>query len=278
MPKQQNISSGLNEIIGFVPNWITRFGAILSLLVILTLALVAYYVKYPNIYLAKGFISNGSGPAVIYAPSSGYINILVKNGSTVSQNQAVAYLGTKAQYSEYQKRKALLEGGNSLNVDSAESLNDFIYELKDWEEKRLIKSPIAGKLSYLHFFQEGFFVSRGQKIFGISSKNFTNLEARVYLPISISKHISTDHKVQIILSDLPVDVNITSTGFIDSITSFPTTDFEGRRCYLMTVKLEENFIRKNKEILIKYDYWGIDAKIISDDITILNRIISGIKN
>ncbi len=94
-------SDRVNELLGQVPHWIIRFGNVILLFVVLLLLSIAYFIKYPDVVVARITVTNSSLPHEIkinpqsYSSELSYLMVndkqLVKKGEVlaVAKNLAV---------------------------------------------------------------------------------------------------------------------------------------------------------------------------------------------
>lgn len=94
-------SPDIQEVIGLVPKWITRWGITLIFIVIFFFVTGSYFFKYPDIIPAEIEITSDNPPQRIIARSSGKIQeLLVENGQQVDSGDVVAIIHNTAIYKD----------------------------------------------------------------------------------------------------------------------------------------------------------------------------------
>ncbi|MGK9119048.1 hypothetical protein [Olivibacter jilunii] len=215
-------SPGLQKIIGKVPSWLIRRGILCILLVLLSLTYVAWLIEIPNKVTVDLSLKTLNGPIYIKSPISGNnIKILLKNGSHVSRNQAIAFLDIapdsaellKAKNTladlvsdkrtkrlvdvlgfkrlggfqdEYERYKIQLQKPNLTQNETLKVLKDFQNALNKWISTYQLISPLDGKIIYLGVQHDNEQISQDDTLFSIIRSDY-----RVHGVLNIpEKHLS----------------------------------------------------------------------------------------
>ncbi|KQS50343.1 MAG: HlyD family efflux transporter periplasmic adaptor subunit [Flavobacterium sp.] len=118
MPDDKHIelrSEEVQEILTKVPHWMIRWGNVVILTVLLSLLVMSWVVKYPDIVSSEITITTQIPPQRLITKSSGRIEkIFIKNGETVSANTALAVIENTARYQDVFLLKSIID---TLKID-----------------------------------------------------------------------------------------------------------------------------------------------------------------
>lgn len=118
MPDDKHIelrSEEVQEILTKVPHWMIRWGNVVILTVLLSLLVMSWVVKYPDIVTSEITITTQIPPQRLITKSSGRIEkIFIKNGETVSANTALAVIENTARYQDVFLLKSIID---TLKID-----------------------------------------------------------------------------------------------------------------------------------------------------------------
>jgi len=118
MPDNKHIelrSEEVQDILTKVPHWMIRWGNVVVLTVLLSLFLMSWIIKYPDIVTTEITITTQIPPQKLITKSSGRIEkIFVKNRENVSENTALAVIENSARYQDVFKLKSLID---TLKID-----------------------------------------------------------------------------------------------------------------------------------------------------------------
>lgn len=164
------------------------------------------------------------------------------------------------------KQESLL----SVSLQIQEALTNLQLSIKSWEEKYVIKPPVAGTVNYLVPLKHYHYVTRGEALVVITpeSKQYT---AQLKIPFSGAGKIKKGQKVNIKLDDYPYNEFGFLEGTMDKMSEVANQDH-----YLGEVKLKnKNTTSYNKVIAINENAKGT-AEIITNDRSLLSRIFEKI--
>lgn len=113
MPDNKHIelrSEDVQEILTKVPHWMIRWGNVVILTVLLSLLVMSWIVKYPDIITSEITITTQIPPQRLITKSTGRIEkIFIKNGETVSSNTALAVIENTARYQDVFLLKSIID-------------------------------------------------------------------------------------------------------------------------------------------------------------------------
>jgi len=152
------------------------------------------------------------------------------------------------------------------------------YQLKksinDWELRYALKSSIAGKVSYMSFWNENQTVNIGDLVFTIIPSTSSGYVGKIKAPIRNAGKIRLGQKVNIRLANYPDTEFGMLNGNVENISLFP--DKEGN--YLVDVSLDEELITSyNTKIEFQQEMSG-KAEIITEDLRLIERFFYQLKN
>lgn len=103
-------SNEVEEILNKAPSWMVRRGNLLFLVLLILLLLTSWFVKYPDIVVAKAIITTEEPPQKEYAKITGKIDtIFVKNNEQVSNHTPIAIIENTANYQDVFFLKSVLD-------------------------------------------------------------------------------------------------------------------------------------------------------------------------
>lgn len=289
MPKQQNISDSLNEIIGYVPNWITRYGALISFNTIIVMFIIMSVVKHPEIRTGSGYVSHPAGPVKINAVQSGALHLLKANGESIEKTEHIAFLGRNQDYEAFQAlKKILVKTHEKVEYPMLDEFNPFYIQVEKlkgkeqnprdkevlteklvaWEADHLITAPISGQLIYLNFLTNGCSVEEQQELFMIVDPKNNDLEGKIYVPIAAAGKVNKGQKVTLLPEGQQV-VNSEIVGVVQEISLYPTKSPEEVPSYFMTVALRNI---EDLNDLSRLQFQPVKANIYVDERSLLEKI------
>ncbi len=146
--------------------------------------------------------------------------------------------------------------------------------IKDWEKMYALKSSIAGKVSFLSYWNKNQTVKTGDLIFTIIPQRNTSFIGKINAPASNSGKIKKLQKVQIKLLNYPSDEFGELNGKVKSISLIP--DEQGY--YLIDVDLPRELITTyDKKIDFRQEMKG-SADIVTEDLRLIERFFYRLKD
>ena len=113
MPAEQTTalrSEGLRDFISYRPGVLVRWGIPLFFLVLLVLAGVSYFIRYPDIIQARARIVSVNPPKPVVAKTGGRLTrILIADNATVHAGDIIAYMESNADPAEVIRLAAVLD-------------------------------------------------------------------------------------------------------------------------------------------------------------------------
>jgi HlyD family secretion protein len=166
---------------------------------------------------------------------------------------------------EENKRKELLD-------QILHAYDNLTVQIDIWEQNYLLKSPIAGTVSFNRFWSANQNVKQGDRVFTVLPSDSTRIIARVELGMTRSGKVKLGQRVNIKLNNYPYMEFGMLEGRIRSISEVPDGDN-----YSLDVELSNGLIT-NYGIELKFaqEIEGV-AEIITEDQRLLQRIFNPLK-
>lgn len=143
---QQNHSEEVNEIITAVPSWVLRRGITVVFLVILSIILLAAFIRYPDVISTSLKINSLNAPKPVYAKRAGKLTeLLLPEKKRVELGTPIAFLESTGSHRDVLKLSAQLK-----------SLREVVLSAKPLSLSLLSPNSNLGELqaAYQNFYQE----------------------------------------------------------------------------------------------------------------------------
>ena len=90
-------SEDVQEFIRLRPSFFIRWGTSLFFLVLVLIGTICWFIQYPEIIFSKARLTSINAPKEVFTRTDGKIQVmLVKNGDSVKQGDALAYMESTA--------------------------------------------------------------------------------------------------------------------------------------------------------------------------------------
>nr|WP_295863744.1 HlyD family secretion protein [uncultured Chitinophaga sp.] len=118
-------SEEVEEIMGEMPSWLTRYGVALIGILFIGIAVGAYFLKYPDVIPSQVVVSSINPPVRMVARTSAPIQrIFVKNNEEVPANKPICVLDNAAVYEHVEQIAAI-----TAAIDTSLLMEKFIREV-----------------------------------------------------------------------------------------------------------------------------------------------------
>lgn len=162
----------------------------------------------------------------------------------------------------------------NLLKDVLQSFNRLKKSIRDWELMYLLKSDIAGKVSFMDIWNTNQTVTGGDLVFTIVPSENSSYVAKLKAPSRNSGKIVRGQTVNIKLENYPDDEYGVLKGHIESISLIPDTD----GFYRVDVALPDTLITTyGKHIDFKQEMQGA-AEIVTEDLRLIERFFYQLKD
>ncbi len=113
-----NRSSEVQEVLGSPPSWLVRYGSMLALLVVVSLACISVMVEYPDVVKGEITIYSTDPESRLFSQRNNYIDqVLVNNEDTVKKGDLLVVFEDQANFIDVLHLEELLSGVRDLNTE-----------------------------------------------------------------------------------------------------------------------------------------------------------------
>ncbi len=184
---------------------------------------------------------------------------------------------TKSRIQELNIQKP--EKNQELRIALVSAYNDFIDNIKSWEQKYVFKAPMEGTLQFLKFYNENQFLQAGEEVFTIVPKAGEAF-GQVILPAQGSGKIKTGQEVIVKLDNFPYLEYGSITGRVKSI-SLTTNTIKTQNNQVDTYMVLVDFPHQLKtnygtQLAFKAEAKG-SAEIITNDRRLIERLFDNLR-
>ncbi len=162
---------------------------------------------------------------------------------------------------------------NKENVNLERNVIQAFYQLKktikDWEMNYVLRSSIAGKVSFLQIWSENQFVSAGENVFAIVPTNQNGFIGKLKAPSLNSGKIKIGQNVNVRLANFPDREFGIVKGQINNISLTPDKDGN----LLIDVSLPNGLQTSYKKQITFQQEMSGTAEIITEDLRLIERIL-----
>jgi multidrug resistance efflux pump len=167
---------------------------------------------------------------------------------------------------------------NKENVNLERNVIQSFYALKkaikDWELAYVLRSSIAGKVSFLQIWTQNQTVTAGDNVFAIIPDNEKNYIGKVKAPALNSGKIKVGQKVTIRLANYPENQFGIINGKVKNISLTPDKDSN----LLLDVSLPNGLLTSYKKQLDFQQEMTGSADIITEDLRLIERLLYQFKD
>ncbi|MDR1368955.1 MAG: HlyD family secretion protein [Dysgonamonadaceae bacterium] len=171
------------------------------------------------------------------------------------------------------------EKERQMHLDLLSSYHDLVDNIKMWEQKYVFKTPFDGRVEFLNFWVDDWFIQSGEEIFSVVPRN-TNTIGQVLLPAAGAGKVVPGCKVNIKLDNYPYMEYGSIEGSIASISLITRKEQIQQGSidtYLILVDLPQGLTTNYGELLdFKYEISGT-ADIIVKDRRLIERLFDNLK-
>ena len=193
-----------------------------------------------------------------------------QNASTNLASTQITMNQLKQQIQEQKVLKAETE--SRLLAALKEKYDNLVNQLKSWEQAFVLKTPIAGQVTFTNFWSVNQFVSAGNVVFNVVPENEKEIIGKATVPIAGAGKVEVGQRVNIKLDNYPYMEYGLLEGNITNISMVPVTTSEGGY-YTAEIKLINNLITNyKKELPFNQEMQG-NAEIITKDRRLIERLI-----
>ncbi len=159
-----------------------------------------------------------------------------------------------------------------LSLQEAEMVfarQNLLNSISEWEDENLIKSPVAGKLSYNQVWGEHQNVEEGEVVFTIIPFIRKDLLGKCIVPVQNSGQISKGQKVYLKLDNYPYREWGMIKASVNSISEVPSR--ETVPGYIVYLDVDSLVTSYGKKLSLHQELIGT-AEIVLEEVTLLERV------
>jgi multidrug resistance efflux pump len=174
---------------------------------------------------------------------------------------------------QIQEQKVLqAETENKLIAALKEKYDNLVNQLKTWEKEFVLKTPIAGQVTFTNFWSVNQFVSAGNVVFNVVPENEREIIGKATVPLAGAGKVEVGQRVNIKLDNYPYMEYGLLEGKITNISMVPVTTEKGAY-YTTEIKLINKLITNyKKELPFNQEMQGT-AEIITKDRRLIERLV-----
>jgi len=169
-----------------------------------------------------------------------------------------------------------LEKKNTLELQLRTSINQLLTEIQMWEMNYALLAPIDGKVIFTHIWIENQNLNTGQNVFNVAPFISDQLIGKASLPTPRSGKVKTGQKVNIRFDNFPDNEFGMVRGIVKSISLVPVESNTGFN-YIVDIELPAGLTTSYKKSLPYLPEMKAHAEIITEDISLLERLILPVK-
>jgi len=159
------------------------------------------------------------------------------------------------------------------------SYNDLVDNIKNWEQKYVLKAPFTGHVQFLKFWTNNQYVQAGEPVFTVVPKNDRAI-GQVTLPITGAGKVKVGQETIVKLDDYPFNEYGSIKGFVKSIsltTNTTRTDKGDVDNYLVLLDFPQQLTTNyGSKLDFKFESKG-SAEIITNDRRLIERLFDNLK-
>lgn len=154
-----------------------------------------------------------------------------------------------------------------------EAMNVLKSRLAYWEQTYIIRTPIAGNVSFTNIYNKNQQVKKDEIVFAVIPENQSQIIGRISLPIKGAGKVAVGQRVNIRFDNFPYMEYGFLIGTIKSISLMPNNEN-----YIVEVKLPQN-MKTNYNIILKFSQeMKGSAEIITEDLRLAERFFNPVKS
>jgi HlyD family secretion protein len=164
------------------------------------------------------------------------------------------------------------ETENKLLAALKEKYDNLVNQLKAWELAFVLKTPIAGQVTFTNFWSANQFVSSGNVVFTVIPDNEREIIGKATVPLAGAGKVEVGQRVNIKLDNYPYMEFGLLEGKISNISMVPVSSEKGGY-YTAEIELNNKlYTNYKKELPFNQEMQG-NAEIITKDRRLIERLV-----
>jgi len=194
-----------------------------------------------------------------------------RNSHTDMVNISITINNLNQQIQELEVTNA--ETGEKLQASLKEHYDNLVSQLKTWEQLYVLKSPVAGKITFNSIWAKNQYVPAGSGVFSIVPVESQKVIGKAIVPIAGAGKVEVGQRVNIKLDNFPYMEYGFLVGRIANLSAV-TVNIDGRSFYTADVSLPSGLITNYKKILPSDQEMLGTAEIITKDRRLIERLVA----
>jgi HlyD family secretion protein len=163
-----------------------------------------------------------------------------------------------------------------LKVALTNAYDQLQAQLKTWEQTYLLRSPVAGTVTFTKYWQSNQNVVSGETILTVVPDDATHITGKIYLPPQGAGKVKTGQTVNIKFDNFPYMEYGMIKVTVKNIALVPILQNEVRH-YVLEVDFPEQLITNYGKALVFSQEMQGTAEIITEDLRLLDRFLNPIR-
>ena len=174
---------------------------------------------------------------------------------------------------QIQEQKVLeAETDNKLLAALKEKYDNLVNQLKAWEQSYVLKTPIAGQVTFTNFWSVNQYVSEGNVVFTVVPGSEQEIIGKAILPLAGAGKVEVGQRVNIKLDNFPYMEFGLLEGKVTNISMVPVISDKGGY-YTAEIALNNKLVTNYKhELPFNQEMQG-NAEIITKDRRLIERLV-----
>ena len=165
---------------------------------------------------------------------------------------------------------------NNLQTRLQTQLSQLQTEILNWELNYVLQAPIDGTVTFTDYWVENQNITAGAAVFAIVPAGDFRMIGKAILPVSRSGKVKAGQKVNIRLQNFPENEYGILRGTVENISLTPAQSGE-TSYYIVEIALTNGLITTYKKELPRLSNMQGQADIITEDLSLLERLILPVK-
>jgi HlyD family secretion protein len=192
------------------------------------------------------------------------------NAKTNLANTQIAMNQLNQQIQEQKVLKS--EEENTKLATLKERYDNLSSQLISWEQNYVLKTPIAGQVTFNNYWSINQFVSNGSVVFTVVPDNEQEIIGKASVPLTGAGKVEVGQRVNIKLDNFPYLEFGFLEGEISNLSMVPVTNENGTY-YTAEIKLKNNLTTNSNKILPFNQEMQGYAEVITKDRRLIERLV-----
>jgi len=199
----------------------------------------------------------------------------IENARNATEVQQINILQNEQQILDLLREQQLQSSQLRLNFSTAKE--QFFSQLNSWEQNHLLRTPIAGTISFTRFFQQHQNIGAGEILLTVVPDGEQRLTGRILLPQRGAGKVKVGQAVNIKFEHFPHLQFGMVRAEIQSISAVPIQE-NGQSFFVVEVGFPNGLETNFGETLTFTQNMEGSAEIITEDLRLLDRFINPIRS